>query len=785
MLFYSFGINHHQARVELRDKFAFNEQACRSFYRSIILSSGAEYILLSTCNRLECYLYGSEEDVITIQNAFSQAAGTAWPQEESFLSKDEDAVMHILEVAGGIDSMVIGDAQILGQIKNAYRLAVEEEAVHSVLHRLMHAAFGAAKRIVNETHLAAGPSSVAGTAAAVATKHLTSPGVKNNRILILGAGEMGRLVVDALSRVPCLDIAVTNRGQGRLDAIQEEYPGISTRSWRERYDAIQAADVTIATTSASQYVVASNVLKDRAQEAPHLFIDISMPRNVDPEIDTLGGYRVFNLDALQGEMEKVIVLRQADVPPARAICEEMMADFVSWVFHHQAMQPAIHAIQQTFETIRRQEIERNHHRFSQADAHELDRLTKSIMQKVLAVPVVRLKNVGPQHIDYVNGIKLLQTLFAKDACEEDLMSDYDLSKSIMDVIEQSDDVRLAGLEECPFHEEAGSGKGAPVIKVNTMEGEHAFSLGTRGSALALWQAHHVQHQLQSAGFDINLERITTTGDRILDRPFSQIEGKALFTKELDAALLDGRVDLAVHSLKDLPTELPEGLVLAAISRRENPMDAFVAHPEYRGRLEDLPIGAKVGTSSLRRTAQLKAWRPDLEIVPLRGNVDTRIEKLGHSNWHGIVLAAAGLIRLDMEDRIHTLFDAGIMLPAPGQGALGIVCREENTFLRKQLHTYLHDKETATAVQSERALLNALDGGCHVPVGGLAIPEKKGLVLHGFVGSLDGTTGIRESILVKPEHPEQAGIELAATMIDQGAGPILDAERSKSKSASPS
>ena len=779
MLFYSFGINHHQAPVELRDLFAFSAQRCRELYRSISLSKGAEFILLSTCNRFECYLYGVEEDVQTLQHILAQSAGTSWPTHEAFLYKDESAVMHILEVAGGLDSMVVGDAQILGQIKDAYRLAVEEEVVSSVLHRLMHTAFGTAKRILNETHLAAGPSSVAGTAAAVATKHLRQPAVKGSTILVLGAGEMGRLVVDALNRVPCLNLLVANRSEARLAALKEEYPELTAKAWRERYKAIEQADVTIVATASTEYVVEKEKVLDNAGRK-HLVIDICMPRNVDPEVDSLEGFEVFNLDALQHEVEKIIALRQTDLPPARAICEAMLSDFVSWVFHHQAMQPAIHAIQQTFEDIRRQEIERNHHRFSNTDAKELDRLTKSIMQKVLAVPVVRLKNVGPHHIDYVNGIKLLQTLFARETCEEDFTSDYDLSKSIMDVLERSEDVQLAGLAACPFNEQASSMKEAPFIKI--APGSN-ITLGTRGSALALWQAHHVQHQLQTAGCTVNLQRITTKGDRILDRPFSQIEGKALFTKELDVALLDGRIDFAVHSLKDLPTELPEGLTMAAISRRENPMDAFVAHPSFALGLDDLPEGAQIGTSSLRRTAQLKAWRPDLNIVPIRGNIDTRIKKLDESQWHGIILAAAGLLRLELEGRIHTLFNPDTMLPAPGQGALGIVCAESNEVLKNQLSKCLHDEDTAIAVRGERALLQALDGGCHVPVGGLAVRKQDGYVLNGFVGTMDGTRCIRGAISVDPTAPERAGEELARRMLDQGAGAILEHEKNHSKSVS--
>ncbi|RMH63746.1 MAG: hydroxymethylbilane synthase, partial [Bacteroidetes bacterium] len=197
-------------------------------------------------------------------------------------------------------------------------------------------------------------------------------------------------------------------------------------------------------------------------------------------------------------------------------------------------------------------------------------------------------------------------------------------------------------------------------------------IGTRGSALALWQAHHVRDLLTAAGYPVEIRTITTKGDRILDVPLAEIGSKALFTKELDEALLRGEIHLAVHSLKDLPTALPEGLCLAAITERADPRDAFIAHPSVAGGLADLPEGATLATSSLRRRSQLKAWRPDLTIVPVRGNVDTRLARLDAGTWHGMILATAGVVRLERTDRIRERIDPALMLPAVGQGALGVV-----------------------------------------------------------------------------------------------------------------
>jgi hydroxymethylbilane synthase len=297
-------------------------------------------------------------------------------------------------------------------------------------------------------------------------------------------------------------------------------------------------------------------------------------------------------------------------------------------------------------------------------------------------------------------------------------------------------------------------------------------LGTRASALALWQARHVQARLEARGYTVQLREITTKGDRILDVPLSEIGDKALFTKELDQALLEGSIHLAVHSLKDLPSKLPEGIVIGAVSEREEPWDAFVAHPSYPGDLSGLPQGAVLATSSLRRTAQLKAWRPDLEIVPVRGNVDTRLAKLDTGNWHGLVLAAAGLIRLSASSRIRERVSTAVMLPAVGQGALGITCSASDEHTCHVLKEVLHDEPTALAIQAERAFLHRLEGGCQVPVGAYAFLESGKLVLEGCVAALDGSTLYRERTEGAPAKAETLGVDLANLLIDHGAGEVL-------------
>lgn len=306
-------------------------------------------------------------------------------------------------------------------------------------------------------------------------------------------------------------------------------------------------------------------------------------------------------------------------------------------------------------------------------------------------------------------------------------------------------------------------------------------LGTRGSQLALWQAGRVKDRLERAGYPTTLEQITTRGDQIQDVPMSEVGDEAIFTKALDRAMLRGAIDIAVHSLKDLPSRIPDGIVLAAISERANPFDAFVAHPDFEGTLEDLPAGATIATSSLRRRAQLNAWRPDLQIVPVRGNVDSRLEKLAASAWHGMVLAVAGLVRMGRDDAIRTAFPPAIMIPAVGQGALGVTCRVEDEALRTLMREAVHHPPTARAATAERGFMKRIDGGCHVPTGAWAheAEDDGRLVLDGCITALDGSAHLRTRRVCTPGQEAADGAALADELLGAGGAEIIAAVRAAS------
>lgn len=296
-------------------------------------------------------------------------------------------------------------------------------------------------------------------------------------------------------------------------------------------------------------------------------------------------------------------------------------------------------------------------------------------------------------------------------------------------------------------------------------------IGTRSSKLALWQAEFVKTELEKKypGLVVELKLMTTKGDKILDAPLAKIGGKGLFTKELEQAMLDGQIDLAVHSLKDMPTEVPKGLVITAITKRFDPGDAMVSN-KYK-RFADLPEGAKVGTSSLRRRAQLLHVRPDLNIVDLRGNVNTRLRKLDEEDFDAIILAVAGLKRLGYGDRITEVLPRDMMLPAVGQGALAIESREDD-FAVRNLVAFLHDLDTSTATKAERAFLARVEGGCQVPVGVYAEAGYVDMTIEAVIASPDGKRLYRSAIGGRCSEREMLGEILADRLLRAGALEVM-------------
>jgi hydroxymethylbilane synthase len=323
-----------------------------------------------------------------------------------------------------------------------------------------------------------------------------------------------------------------------------------------------------------------------------------------------------------------------------------------------------------------------------------------------------------------------------------------------------------------------------------------INIGTRGSKLALWQAEHIKSLLKKIypDLEVHLVKIKTTGDMILDVPLAQVGGKGLFVKEIEESILRNDVDIAVHSMKDVPTDFPAGLHLSAICKREDPRDAFISQvqsPKSKVQsFKDLPQGARVGTSSLRRSSQLLNMRPDLQITQLRGNLDTRMRKLDEGQFDAIILAAAGIKRLGLQDRITEILPFDVSLPAIGQGAIGIECRADDEIINEIVGSLNHE-ETSIAVRAERAFLRRLEGGCQVPIAAYARIEHRAegkeqraqndsslvtrhslLIMDGLVGSIDGKRLVKGHIEGKPEDYESLGVKLAEALLSRGAREIL-------------
>ena len=298
-----------------------------------------------------------------------------------------------------------------------------------------------------------------------------------------------------------------------------------------------------------------------------------------------------------------------------------------------------------------------------------------------------------------------------------------------------------------------------------------LKIGTRGSKLALAQSGWIKDKIEQYHPDLQVElvRIKTKGDKILDSPLSKIGGKGLFVKEIEDALLKKDVDLAVHSIKDVPAELPEGLFLPLFPEREDPRDAFLSMDHHR--IADMPRGATIGTGSLRRSSQLRHLRPDLNIAPLRGNVDTRIKKMEAGELQAIILASAGLRRLGLSDKIRQILSSNEFLPAIGQGALGLELRQDDDRIFNLLG-FLNHEPTELTVKAERAFLKKLEGGCQVPIGGHGRLEGDNIILDGMVAELDGSRIIRDEIKGSKDQPMDIGYALAEKLLISGADDIL-------------
>ena len=732
------GMNHKTAPLEIRERLSFS---CGDGVRPLeeILSAPAvkEALYLSTCNRVEVLARAEDmEEAIARVKAFILRHGNLDAAELEkclYVYCGSDAVRHLFRVTSSLDSMVMGEPQILGQMKEAYRDCVEQKASGIILNKLLHHAFRAAKRVRTETAIANNAVSVSFAAVEMAKKVLGS--LDGRTVLLVGAGEMSELAARHLINNGAGKIIVANRTYARAVQVAEEFQGIPV-GLDLLEEKLQEADIVISSTGAAGYMITPAMIQAalRRRKNRLLFlIDIAVPRDVDPEVGRIDNVYLFNIDDLQGVVDENLRNRLREAEKAEGIIGDEVLKFAEW-YNTLEVVPTIVSLREKVESIMRAEMEKSGSwlkSLGEEDRKNIEILTTQIINKILHDPVTGLKEESQSNgaMPYVAAIRKLFRLGPEEP--------------------------RAGRDRTKGERAIGR-----VLKV-----------GTRGSQLALKQTGIVMEELRKrvSGLTLDVHIIKTTGDRMQDVSLAQIGGKGAFVKELEEALLERRIDLAIHSMKDVPALLPEGLVIAAMLEREDPRDVLISKGNFK--LERIPPRARIGTGSLRRGSQLKNIYMDVEIVPIRGNLDTRIKKIERENLDGIIVAAAGLKRMGWQDRVSQYIPAEIMTPAVGQGALGVEVRKDDDV--KEIVSVLNHETTFIEVSAERAFLAVFGAGCQVPVAAYGKIEKDSITVTGLVASLDGRMLIKDRVRGPVAEAEKMGRILGERILAAGGRQIID------------
>ncbi len=720
-----FGISHHTAPVAVREAvLAATGAVAQALAGSLLAESGVrEWAVLSTCNRFELYIVreaSADVDGLFRRWLASLALDADRPERYFYRLVGQDAGRHLLRVGAGLDSQVLGEPQILGQITDALETARAEGTVGPQLNALFLAAIRAGKRARSETAISQHPASISSWAAAYAEANCGS--LDRQSALVIGAGEMARLAVRALRGRGLRRLAIANRSPERArELLRGEDAAVYSLSRLD--EALATADVVLCATAAPNAFLTRDLLArvmPARDNRPLLLVDIAVPRNVEPAAQALQGITLISLDDLQDNLVAAREARLSEVPRVEAIVDEQMGAWLRTARELCAL-PVIRELRQRAEAIRQRELDRTLKYIGDVDPRvrrHVASLTQALVNQLLHEPTRQLRQEAG------NGAPL----------------------------------QLASAVERLF--DLGSITMKPL------------NVGTRRSRLALWQTDYVIAMLEEAWPGLQCQRVTleTRGDRTLDSPLPEIGGKGLFTLEIEEALRRGDIDLAVHSLKDLPVEQPADLVLGAVVGRADVRDVLIA--KHGWTLETLPDGARVGTSSLRRRAQLLAARPDLRVLSIRGNVETRLRKaIETDEYDAIILAAAGVTRLGLENNVTQWLSLDAMLPAPGQGALAVQCRDDDAETRR-LVAAIENADVRACVTAERAFLQALGGGCATPVGALARQERDLIRLRANVTATDGSRRIEVS--GTGTEAEGLGRQLAAESLAQGADRLLPA-----------
>lgn len=700
-------LSHRFAPIAVRERLALNKEQTRIAIQNL-KKHYKEVFIISTCNRLSIYAYGkSHNEIVDFFDTFGN-----YRQYLSILPDTEIAIINLFSTAAGLESQAVGEHQIIGQIKDALDLGREEQSIGPVLDELIRQAIHTGKRVRMETNIGKFSASLATVGFELISHH--GYNFADSTFLVIGTGNMANLVATVLDRTPIKKLYVASHDKGRAQEMAKEWNGVAVEM-QNIHQALAEANIIVGGTQGEINLLHEETMAEskcpRAKFAletggSKLFIDFGVPRNFNPDLKNHDNISLYDLDDIKKITYDGLLKRYDEIPLARKIVNQELEWFMVWL-KNRKVAPVIEAYWSNLEEMRDEELRWLIPKMGDLSEHQkelLMRFSHRLLRKISTPAIDGIKNIA-------------QNIHVKD-------NPINTAKQILD-----------------------------VNNVDIFVPKRKIVVGTRGSKLALTQTNWVVEQLKNLQPDYEFETkiIKTSGDE------GNINVVGAFTSALQRAMLANEIDIAVHSYKDIPTEEVNGLRVIPITEREDFRDVLISKSGKK--LLDLPKGAVIGTGSLRRTAQLKQLRPDLEYKFIQGNVDGRIQKMEAGEYDAVILAAAGLRRLNMIDYATEILELDVMLPAVGQGILGIETIDKEGYVLDLVKKLRHEP-TKYAADAERAFLIALGGGCNLPIAAYAKATNNDIEIEGVFASEDGVYFSRKTIKGKVEERRELARVLA-------------------------
>jgi len=690
-------LSHHDAPIHIREGVALNkDQAIESIQK--LKETLQEVFLVSTCNRLAIYAY--HDDHQPLLNYFDQF-GVLSPYL-SILEHEYTVAEHLFSTAAGLKSQALGEHQILGQVRESYYTAQEAGTLGPVLHELAKRSLRAGKRVRGETAIGKAPVSLSSVAFDLINKQYND--LSDARILVIGTGEMATILLKILAKYNPGKVIVASKEKERAEKLGNLLE-VTPIAYDEIPESLKNVEAVVGATATNLPIIEKSTIEQIGIQHSLTFIDLAVPRNFAMDLNELEQTSLYDLDRLKDLTNVGIQNRKIEIPKANAIIQEEVDEYEFWL-NTNRLNPVITNFYQDLEKIKDEEVEWALPKMGDLDDQQkrvLQKMAHRMMRKVSKNPIRTLKNYAKKPDEKLDEIQTFQEIFN--------ISDVDVN--------------------------------VPKRKI---------VIGSRGSKLAMAQTNQIVEQLRAfkPEYEFAIKPIKTSGDR------GNVNTVGAFVKEVELALLNKEIDLAVHSYKDLPTKLPEGLTIAGIPPREDVRDVFISRDDTR--LQDMPHGSVIGTSSLRRAIQITQLNPEAKVKPINGNIITRIEKVKNGEVDGIVIAGIGLQRINIFEKASQVFSIQEMLPAVAQGILAVEVRDEDSELKKIINQ-LTDPDTAAAVKAERTVLTALGGGCRLPLGAYATIDGDAMTIEGLYGRENGSVINHEKLTGKVEEANEIGKQL--------------------------